>query len=58
MTEGCHFSITGQLQISINEGYIELKGMVHPKFLENSTSFAEAMNEFFTLQEAFLGIIR
>ncbi|WP_067700227.1 hypothetical protein [Erwinia sp. ErVv1] len=58
MIEGCQFSITGQLHISLNEGYIELKGMVHPNFLENSSRFAEALDEFFTQQEAFLGIIR
>lgn len=58
MMEGCHFSITGQLQIFTNEGYIELKGLVHPNFLESSSRFAEALDEFFIQQEAILGIIR
>ncbi|MGL9751684.1 MAG: SPI-1 type III secretion system chaperone SpaK [Symbiopectobacterium sp.] len=56
--EGCHFAMTGQLQIAINNDTIELKGLVHPDYLTDSASFADAMDEFFQLQEAFLEVIR
>lgn len=56
--EGCHFARTGQLQIAINNDTIELKGLVHPDYLTDGTRFADAMDEFFQLQEAFLGVIR
>lgn len=50
--------MTGQLQISINNDTIELKGLVHPDYLAGGARFADAMDEFFQLQEAFLGVIR
>lgn len=56
--KGCSFSMTGQLQISTNDDFIELRGLVHPSYLESSTRLAEAMDEFFVLQEDFLEIIR
>lgn len=56
--EGCSFSITGQLQLATNDGQIELKGMVHPDYLASSTRFAEALDEFFHLQEQYLGAMR
>ncbi|MBG6245649.1 type III secretion system chaperone SpaK [Candidatus Symbiopectobacterium sp. 'North America'] len=56
--EGCHFAMTGQLQIAINNDTIELKGLVHPYYLTDGACFADAMDEFFQLQEAFLGVIR
>lgn len=56
--EGCHFAMTGQLQIAINNDTIELKGLVHPDYLTDGARFADAMDEFFQLQDAFLGVIR
>lgn len=55
---GCLFSMTGQLQLSVNDGFIELKGMVHPGYLDDSSKLAEAMDEFFVQQEEYLGVIR
>jgi len=55
---GCQFSITGQLQLTQNDGYLELRGMVHPGYLESSQRFADALDEFFSHQEDFLGLIR
>ena len=55
---GCQFSMTGQLQLTQNDGYLELRGMVHPDYLESSQRFADALDEFFNHQEDFLGLIR
>lgn len=55
---GCQFSITGQLQVKQNDGYLELLGMVHPSYLESSARFADALDEFFRHQEDFLGLMR
>lgn len=58
LMEGCQFSMTGQLQLAVNDDMIELKGMVHPRYLESSTAFAEVLDEFFSHQETYLEIIR
>ena len=55
---GCQFSITEQLQLTENEGYLELRGLVHPGYLESSQRFADALDEFFSHQEDFLRLIR
>lgn len=55
---GCQFSMTGQLQVTKNDGYLELRGMVHPSYLESSQRFADALDEFFSHQEDILGLIR
>lgn len=55
---GCRFSMTGQLQLTQNDGYLELRGMVHPDYLESSQRFADALDEFFSHQEDFLGLMR
>lgn len=56
--EGCNFSMTGQLQLAVNNGLIELKGMVHPDYLVSSSRFSDALEEFFHLQESYLGVMR
>lgn len=55
---GCQFTMTGQLQLTQQDGYLELRGMVAPGYLESSQRFAEALDEFFSHQEEFLGLIR
>lgn len=56
--KGCSFSMTGQLQLVVNDGFIELRGIVHPGYLDSSSRLAKAMDEFFVLQEEFLEIMR
>lgn len=56
--QGCAHAITGQQQLVSNDGYLELRSMVQPDFLESSNRFAEALDEFFVLQESFLEVIR
>ncbi|CAI1687162.1 Invasion protein invB [Serratia fonticola] len=58
LMEGCEFTPSGQLQLSVDEGYILLRGLVSPAFLESSQQFSAAMEEFFSLQENFLGIFQ
>lgn len=58
MMEGCSFSMTGQLQLSSNAGFIELRGMLHPDSLASGSHLAEALNAFFAQQEDYLRIIR
>ncbi|CNF34768.1 hypothetical protein [Yersinia kristensenii] len=58
MMQGCRFALTGQLQLNANEGVIELKGMVHPDYLQSSSRFAETLDEFFTHQGELLRILR
>lgn len=56
LMEGCGFAANGQLQLLANEGYIELRGLVHHRHLESSAQFAGALDEFFRLSEEFHGI--
>lgn len=58
MMSGCLFCMAGQLQMQVSEGYIELRGLVHPDYLESSKGLADAMDEFFAQQEEFLSLIR
>ncbi|MDN0086140.1 SPI-1 type III secretion system chaperone SpaK [Yersinia nurmii] len=58
LMEGCAFTPSGQLQLATNDGYIELKGLVNSSYTETSTRFAEALDEFFALQEKFVEILQ
>jgi hypothetical protein len=56
--KGCSFSRTGQLQLNRNDGFIELRGIVHPSYLENGERFSEALQEFFNHQDELLQALR
>lgn len=56
--EGYHFSMTGQLQLNQNEGFLELRGMLHTDYLINGSRLAEALSHFFAQQQDYLEIIR
>ncbi|QJU42324.1 SPI-1 type III secretion system chaperone SpaK [Serratia marcescens] len=57
LMEGCTFTPGGQLQLTIDDGYIFLRGLVKDEYLKNGQQFSAALEEFFILQENFLGII-
>ncbi|CAM3854961.1 InvB/SpaK family type III secretion system chaperone [Serratia silvae] len=56
LMQGCEFAANGQLQLASNEGFVELKGLVHAQYLETSAKFASALDEFFALSEDFCRI--
>lgn len=56
LMQGCQFAASGQLHLATNEGFIELKGLVHRRYLQSATQFAAALDEFFSLSEDFFGI--
>lgn len=58
LMEGCSFTPDGQLQLATDEGYVLLRGLVSENYLQNSQQFSVALEEFFNLQENFLGIMQ
>lgn len=60
LISGSEFSITGQYQVAINDGYLELRGLIDPKYLEveNGALFANVLDDFFTQQERIIELIR
>ncbi|KMN36753.1 type III secretion system chaperone SpaK [Chromobacterium sp. LK1] len=53
LMQGCHFTRSGQLQLAANDGYLELKAMVHPDCLADGKRFSEALNGYFDALERF-----
>ncbi len=58
LMQGCLFSVTGQLQMQNHENMLELRGLVHPDYLQTPQRFAEALNEFFVLSAEYSGLWR
>ncbi|WP_258089431.1 InvB/SpaK family type III secretion system chaperone [Serratia liquefaciens] len=58
LMDGCAFSANGQLQLATEDGYILLRGLVGTAYLQSSQQFSAALEEFFNLQDNFLGILQ
>lgn len=49
-------SATGQLQLTNNEGYLELRCMVNRDWLNDGKHFAEAMDQFYSVLRDISGL--
>ncbi|WP_130833471.1 type III secretion system chaperone SpaK [[Erwinia] mediterraneensis] len=58
LMEECAFSITEQLQLTLFEGHLVLKGLVKPDYLRDSKDFAIALETFFERLNQFLDVLR
>lgn len=58
LMEECAFSTTEQLQLTMFEGHLVLKGIVKPDYLHDSKYFATALETFFERLNQFLDVLR
>lgn len=55
LLQGCHFTRSGQLQLTVQDGELVLKALVHPNYLKDGHGFSEALNGFFDELDRFCG---
>lgn len=58
LMEECAFSTTDQLQLTLFESHLVLKGIVKPEYLNDSKNFAIALETFFERLNQFLDVLR
>ncbi|MGL4605756.1 MAG: SPI-1 type III secretion system chaperone SpaK [Iodobacter sp.] len=54
LMQGCHFVRGEQLQLAVNDGYLELRGLLEPDYLQDGQRFSEALDGYLEQLELFV----
>ncbi len=58
LMQGVDFTLGGKLMLSESEGYLELKGLLSPSYMDCGQNFAVALSGFFERLERFVMVVQ
>ncbi|STQ90219.1 InvB/SpaK family type III secretion system chaperone [Iodobacter fluviatilis] len=58
LMQGCSFVRGEQLQLAVNDGYLELRGLLQANSLRDGQSFSEALDGYLELLERFVEAVQ